>query len=235
MTGEGPLLFMLQVNVSPENEPAFDDWHNDFLFNLTKIPGCTWANRYLVVRGDLKYMSLCRVDDASSLPLVLGSDPLSRHPLADSDLQKLNRLAGLSNLTMNVYEQIMGAPVGFPLFCSDRPISVVTANVTPEKEEEWNHWYNISHVPNLLRLPGYALGGRFRLVEHPELKWLGMKPKYAAFYELEGRGAIELVGNPEKMSPAHLAELQNWQEYTQSIVSDVSWNIYKVVAKHWKV
>ena len=225
---------MLQANVAPENELDFDDWHKAYLLDLTKIPGCTWANRYLVVRGDLKYMILGQIEDASYLPLLLAADPANRHPLADADLHKLRRLGGLNKLTMNVYEQIMGAPMGSPLFRSDRPISVVTANVASDQEAEWNLWYNTSHVPNLLRLPGYALGGRFRLVEHPGLKWLSMKPKYAAFYELEGPGAVELAGNPEKMSPAHLAELQNWQKYTQSIVSDVSWNIYKVAAQHGK-
>ena len=234
MAEENSLLFMLQANVNPENEQGFDDWHNSYLRNLTKIPGCTWANRYRVVRGDLKYMSLCQIEDASYLPLVLGSDPENRHPIANADLQKLNRLPGLRNLTMNVYEQIMGTPVGLPLFCSDRPISVVAVNVAPDKEATWNHWYNTSHVPNLLRLPGYALGGRFRLLEHPELKWLNMKPKYAALYELEGLAAIEVVGNREKMTPGHLAELQIWEKYTQFIISDLSWNIYKVVAKHWK-
>ena len=59
---------------------------------------------------------------------------------------------------MNVYEEISGSPLRAPLLLSDRPISIVTADVDPVHEAEWDRWYTESHLPGVLRAPGYVGG-----------------------------------------------------------------------------
>jgi hypothetical protein len=49
-------------------------------------------------------------------------------------------------------------------------------------EVEFNDWYNDEHVPELLRVPGFLTGRRFRAI-------VG-EPQYAAMYELASAAAL---------------------------------------------
>ena len=50
----------------------------------------------------------------------------------------------------------------------------------PAREEEFNHWYNTIHVPDVLETPGILRGTRFKNDEPPE-----GHGKYLAIYEVE--------------------------------------------------
>ncbi|MBI2872516.1 MAG: hypothetical protein HYY00_04910 [Chloroflexi bacterium] len=58
-----------------------------------------------------------------------------------------------------------------------RGLLVVTADVDPENEVEFNRWYNEEHVPERLTVPGFLGARRFVAVEG--------QPKYIAIYEME--------------------------------------------------
>ena len=46
---------------------------------------------------------------------------------------------------------------------SDFPkcLLIVTAEVDPEVEAEWNHWYDTVHLPDALKCPGVRRGRRY--------------------------------------------------------------------------
>lgn len=47
-----------------------------------------------------------------------------------------------------------------------KAILVVQANPSnPEREDDFNRWYNETHLPDVLRVEGYVAAQRFRLVE----------------------------------------------------------------------
>jgi antibiotic biosynthesis monooxygenase (ABM) superfamily enzyme len=50
-------------------------------------------------------------------------------------------------------------------------------DVEPEKEKEFNDWYDKEHIPALLKVPGVIGASRYISVEGT--------PKYTAIYELE--------------------------------------------------
>jgi len=51
----------------------------------------------------------------------------------------------------------------------------VWLHVPPEREEEFNDWYDHEHVPQIVSLPGFARGRRYEVA--------GAKPKYLAWYD----------------------------------------------------
>ena len=51
----------------------------------------------------------------------------------------------------------------------------VWLHVPPEREEEFNDWYNLEHIPQMVALPGFVSGRRYR-VENAT-------PKYLAWYD----------------------------------------------------
>ena len=60
---------------------------------------------------------------------------------------------------------------------------LVMMEIKPEREEEFNRWYNEEHVPERLAIPGFRKARRFKAVEG--------EPKYLALYELDSPAVLE--------------------------------------------
>ena len=233
---EGPLLLLVQANVVAQHESQFNAWSYHHVPALLEIPGYRWGRRYQAVRGDHKYLTLCEIEDAAFLEHLIGPDADRRHAIANQEFSKWEQLEGLSDIRINVYQQHSGSHLGSPFLKDDQPLSVVMVDcVVPEKEAAFNDWYDYSHVPNLLQIPGYASGARFQLFEHPALDWLGMGPKYLALYEFDGLGNLPSLADPETMCPEAREEFGRWMEFGAPLVDNMSWNVYRPIAKHWRL
>jgi hypothetical protein len=60
---------------------------------------------------------------------------------------------------------------------------MVFVDIAPEREVEFNLWYDRVHVPEILACPGWRKASRYLCVEGG--------PKYAAVYEIDGPQAYE--------------------------------------------
>lgn len=69
-------------------------------------------------------------------------------------------------------------------------ILIALTNPTDGREDEFNDWYERTHVPECLRVPGFKSGRRYRLTAVQ-----GEPPRqgYLALYELEGDDPQELL------------------------------------------
>ena len=56
-------------------------------------------------------------------------------------------------------------------------VILVSMNVDPAHEDEFNDWYNMEHIPHFNRLPGVIAARRFRAIEG--------EPRYVALYHVE--------------------------------------------------
>ena len=154
------------------------------------------------------------IRDASDLTSILGrSGTPDSHSIAASEFAAFSQLEGMSGHVANAYEQISGSPLRAPLLESDRPISIVSAGVDPEHETEWNRWYTESHVPSLLKISGYVMAGRFRVLEHPALGGFNSGPKYLAIHKCENEDVQPTLQPGEAMHPEARAELDRWISY----------------------
>jgi hypothetical protein len=64
-----------------------------------------------------------------------------------------------------------------------KTLFMVMVDVGPAAiEDEFNGWYNDEHVPELLRVPGFLIGRRFRVING--------QPRYAALYDLADISAL---------------------------------------------
>ena len=59
-------------------------------------------------------------------------------------------------------------------------INLIETNCNPEREDEYNDWYDNIHVPDILATPGFVRARRF---VHKELR--DGRGKYMAMYEIE--------------------------------------------------
>jgi len=79
---------------------------------------------------------------------------------------------------------------------------VVRMDVDPEKEKQFNEWYNKEHIPALLKVPGVIGAYRYTSLEST--------PKYTAIYELDKpnvptseawKKAVEMTPRPKDVTP----------------------------------
>ena len=182
------LLLMVQVTCAPDHLDAFNTWYNSHLPNLLRIPGYLWAQRYLSLDERNRFTALYGIRSPDDLLNLVQWDGTDLDPIAAREYAGWQKLQGLSQRLGNVYEQISVSPLRELLLLSDRPLSIVAADVDPGQEAQWNQWYTESHVPNLLKVPGYVLSGRFRVLDHPALAgWMRWTPKFGQVAKRESR------------------------------------------------
>ncbi len=56
-------------------------------------------------------------------------------------------------------------------------VILVSMNIDPAHEDEFNDWYNMEHIPHFNRLAGIIAARRFRATEG--------EPRYVALYHVE--------------------------------------------------
>ncbi len=203
---------------------AFKLWYNSHLPNLLRIPGYLWAQRDLGLDEENRFTALYGVSSPEELPALIGWSGPSLDSIAAKEFAAWQGLQGVSRRLSNVYEQISGAPLRDPLLLSDRPLSLVTADVDPTHEAEWDRWYTEFHVHNLLKVAGYVLAGRFRALDHPAL----------ALYECESEEALPSLRRGEQQHPEAQAELERWQATGLPHVSNFGWGFHWLISKHFK-
>ena len=98
---------------------------------------------------------------------------------------------------------------------SDLPkcVLIVTAEIDPSVEAEWNIWYDEVHLPEALACPGVIRGRRYLATRDAVLTDHGDKSSaaakvYAAVYELDG---------PEAMDTPEFREMRGWYQFADHI------------------
>ena len=130
---ERELLLMVQMTCSREYLEPFTTWYNSHLPNLLRIPGYQWAQRYVNLEGGTRFTAFYGIHSAEDLPSLLQFGGPNLHHIAASEYSVFSTLQGTGDHISNVYEQVSGAPLRDPLLLSDRPLSIVTADVDPAR------------------------------------------------------------------------------------------------------
>ena len=70
---------------------------------------------------------------------------------------------------------------------SDKTLYVVFGNpVTPEREAEFNEWYEGTHIPDVLTIPGVLSAQRYKVSQLDSAAGATPKFSYMTVYEIEG-------------------------------------------------
>ena len=84
----------------------------------------------------------------------------------------------------------------------DKMLFVVESNCAdPAREEEFNKWYNETHLPDVLEVPGVL-----RAVRYQRIDTSGGQAKYLALYEIETDDFQALVKATEEHMEKKTAE-----------------------------
>ena len=66
-----------------------------------------------------------------------------------------------------------------------RTFLVITVDIDPSRDAEFNEWYDTRHLPEVLACPGFVSGRRLRALD------TGQSPRYVTCYEIEGPDVLD--------------------------------------------
>jgi len=92
---------------------------------------------------------------------------------------------------------------------------IVTAEVDPEVEADWNRWYDTVHLPDALACPGVLSGRRYRSVGDVRSSDRGASSRsaatlYTTVYELAG---------PEAVATPEFQAMRGWSHFAPHVRS----------------
>jgi antibiotic biosynthesis monooxygenase (ABM) superfamily enzyme len=104
---------------------------------------------------------------------------------------------------------------------SNRVIFVMGTDISPDKEEKYNEWYDNTHLAMVLKCPGMLQARRYQIVKQsPNC------PKYITIYDLANEASIDASNSSAEMSAVR-------EDKTRPFTSDdisVKWRAhYKLI------
>jgi hypothetical protein len=190
-----PLLIMIRTNVPPEIEDKWNRWYDTqhIPARLDNAPGFISARRLVTINDDPKHLTLydlAGMEALTSAPYLKIRETEDALPRDSFEAMTPN----LPDFSRRLFEQIYPdtGEYGMP---DTEIVFAVAHDVPPEKEDEFNAWYNTEHIPIMLeRVPGFVTARRFVAVK-PQLPprvsdWL-TRPKYLTLYDLESEDVLE--------------------------------------------
>lgn len=164
-------LLAVWTDIAPEAEREFNEWYNtEHIPELLEVPGFLSGRRYQAVDGSPQYLALYELTNVE----VLKGDAFRRvRELPTAWSKKIIPL--FRNTTIGMYRQLFTCH-NYPLQEANYVLSV-RLGIPADKEDDFNQWYNIDHVPALVGVPGVRGARRFQSVEG--------EPKYLAVYEMD--------------------------------------------------
>ena len=168
----GPGLLAVWTDVDQTVEEEFNAWYQtEHIPQLLSLPGFVSARRDQAVVGKPKYVTLYTLSDTNALKSQQFRD------LQDKDRTPWSRrmVPYFRNMESGLYRQIFD--YGTLPEKGGAVVYSVQLNIPADKEDEFNEWYNVDHVPALVGVPGVHCARRYVAVKG--------EPKYLAVYEME--------------------------------------------------
>jgi hypothetical protein len=204
MTEQKPLLFTVFVEVQAAHKAAFNNWYNQVhVPEIMACPGFLRSVRYEEVDADGRYMAMYE---------LLGLEALASDEFGQARGWKEMQPVVLGS-TNAVWRHLYTAPPGSGGGSGATPalLRFNRSAVTPEREAQFNQWYNEVHLPELLACPGWLRASRYEAVRGT--------PKYVAIYDLAGASALE---TPEYVKARGFKDMEPY-------VTDVSMLTYRPI------
>ncbi len=190
MTEQKPLLFTVFVEVQAAHKAAFNDWYNQVhVPEIMACPGFLSSVRYEEVDADGRYMAMYELSGLEALE----SDEFGT-ARGWKEMQPV--VLGSNNA---VWTHLYTAAPGSGGRSSAAP-ALLRCNrsaVAPERDAQFNQWYNETHLPELLECPGWLSASRYEAVRGT--------PKYLALYDLADAAALE---SPEYFKARGFKEME---------------------------
>jgi hypothetical protein len=174
-------------DVPVEIEKEWDHWYDTkHIPNRLNKPGFVLVRRFIALWGESKYLTLYELDSLEALK----SEAYVKLREWEASLPPESFEAitlKLPDFFRGVYEQIYPEKEEYKIPDTDI-LFTIGHDVPPNREEEFNAWYNTEHIPAMMnRVPGFMSARRFRNVGSllpPGSGKASPSPHYITLYDL---------------------------------------------------
>ena len=205
-------ILMIRTNVVPEREAEWNQWYDSrHIADRLKIPGFSSVRRFVAIEGEPKYLTLYELADVA----VLKSEAYLRLRDKESSLPPSSfeiQTAKFPNFARGLYEQIYPEQEEYRVPKTE-VLFTVGHDIPPNREEEFNAWYNTEHIPAMKRVPGFLTARRFRAaeVELPGRAGARMSgSQYCAVYDLESKEVLRSEAFEREKDSPWSAWVRSW-------------------------
>ena len=152
---KGTLIAAMNMGRAAEDE--FNDWYDtEHLPERERVPGFLLCRRWLGADDPRVSVATYDLENAKVLQssgyLAIGGDNLS--PWSKRVTARVDRLMRFEG------DQILPGEQLPPADCGGLLLNAM--NIAPEREAEFNEWYDKEHIPALAAVPGVLAARRFR-------------------------------------------------------------------------
>ena len=163
---------------SPDRDAEFNDFYNNtHIAEILRVPEFKSARRFRRIdKGEYPYVAIYEVegDDLNEV-LPAAAEYGRRHGVTESDAVDKNMHAVLYEW---IYELVGQQAASTEMV---RGIAMVlTAPASPERDADFNKFYNDTHLGEVMRVPGWKSARRYHRTD-------GAQPPYLAIYELQAK------------------------------------------------
>lgn len=217
---------MARMNLIADAKEEFDEWYDGpHVQGAGDIPGFGTTHRrfqalpfegkYWTYGTDPEYTAVYELEADADLEASIAT-PEYKEWSGDFLVQWRERTADENSIMV---EQIFGseAPVDYPI------VLIAQMNVKPEREDEFNHWYNEIHIPQAGLIPGFGTNHRrFRAFDLSGPHWTYKAlPLYTAMYEIQPEGDVLAAINSDEYKAWSGDFLEQWRDGTSDEVSTI--------------
>ena len=107
----------------------------------------------------------------------------------------------------------------------NKVILIVANESSPERETEYNEWYDEKHIPTMFRFQGMKRAGRYRLAGENK-----GASKYLVIYEFDSRQSLEEFPR----SAEYAAAIEDFDEKWKDGGFKNNWNASYELIKSWE-
>jgi hypothetical protein len=160
------LIHVAALDVQAGYEDEVEEWYSEkHLPSVLAQPGWVAAHRFRCLEGEPRELTIFDLE-LSGAQLAEG---VSASPLANEQIGR--RIRDYHARTYRLVFESADDRVASDL------INVITTDVVPGYEAEFNRWYNEIHIPEILACPGWTSARRYRCLDGD--------PPFLAIYALE--------------------------------------------------
>ncbi len=224
----------------PKNDKEFNKWYDEKHIPLNmKFKDLIDVTRYRLVKASdttafkkyPQYMTPYRFRDMATFERWNKSPELAA---ASEGAPEFFQRAGIE-LVWRVQYQVMQTWRDTP---AQSVITLVASDCDPKKEERFNTWYSLKHVPDLLKFKGLQGVARLQLASAIGLGISGDVPKsqttayprYLTFYYFKDKATNEAYD----ASPERTATLPEFQELIKEVGMSIVWRAQYEPMRTWR-
>jgi hypothetical protein len=221
-----PLINIIGVKCRPEQEAKFNNWYNNVhIPMLMQYEGLKGAERYHTLAENPDYPNLIAFYKYNKLKDMekQATEPFYAAVAADIKATWPEGRDIRWRATYFEHRRWFAANTG--ALSSDTVIHIVGVNgPSPEKDAEFNTWYDYTHVPWLMKTGTITQSVRYRIAQ-PNKEY----PAYLAMYYFDNKKKYEtFLDHPER-----LAAVKEMNEHWPGGIGSM-WRVQYRLIKEWR-